>query len=309
MAGLGGDVAEEAMVDRAPGPWRRARRRPRSPHSRRRSPARADGERRRSPRPSPRARARRAGAAPRAGPTGGRGGRRAPPRPRRACAPAPRRRRPVPRPTQSEAGPPNSAAKIAAAMVVLPIPISPMQRRSIPPATASMPKAMVAAQSASSIAASAVMSPVGISSARSSTLRPRSLARQIWLMAAPPRAKFSTICSVTSAGIGRDAAGGDAMIAGEDRHHRPIDHRRRPALPGGEPDHDLLEPAERAGRLGEHRVARPAPPRPRRGPGPGMLFTRARMSSKGMAEVWSMQRGLVGDGPAAISWPRGAEVL
>ena len=38
---------------------------------------------------------------------------------------------------------------MAAAIVVLPMPISPMQSRSVPPAIASMPKAMVAAQSRS----------------------------------------------------------------------------------------------------------------------------------------------------------------
>ncbi len=74
---------------------------------------------------------------------------------------------PVPGPTQSAALPPKSAAKSAAATVVLPMPISPMQSRSMPPAVASMPNAMVAAQAASSSAGSSVMSPVGMSSARS----------------------------------------------------------------------------------------------------------------------------------------------
>jgi hypothetical protein len=78
-------------------------------------------------------------------------------------------------------------------MVVLPIPISPMHRRSVPPAIASMPNAIVAAQVRSSMAASTEISPVGTSSARSKIFRPRSLATQIWLIAAPPAAKFSTI--------------------------------------------------------------------------------------------------------------------
>ncbi len=57
-------------------------------------------------------------------------------------------------------------------------------------------------------------------------------------------------------GISRDTLGRHPMISGEDRHHRPVDRRRRPALPGGEPGRDLLEAAERAGRLGEDGVAR-----------------------------------------------------
>lgn len=44
------------------------------------------------------------------------------------------------------------------------------------------------------------MSAVGMSSARSNTFRPRSAAAQIWLIAAPPAAKVSTICRLTSAG-------------------------------------------------------------------------------------------------------------
>ena len=87
--------------------------------------------------------------------------------------------------------------EIAAADVVLPMPISPRQSRSAPPASASMPKAMVATQARSSSASPCVKSPVGKSSARSKTLKPRSKAAQIWLMAAPPAAKFSSIWRVT----------------------------------------------------------------------------------------------------------------
>ncbi|MCY1497284.1 hypothetical protein D9M68_312450 [compost metagenome] len=45
-----------------------------------------------------------------------------------------------------------------------------------------------------------------------------------------------------------DALTGDAVIAGEDRHQRPVD-RRRLAGPGGEPEGDLFETSERARRL------------------------------------------------------------
>ena len=73
-----------------------------------------------------------------------------------------------------------------AAAVVLPMPSSPTQRRSVPPAIASMPKAMVATQDFSSIAGSSTKSAVGMSRARSKTLKPSPRPAQIWLMAAPP---------------------------------------------------------------------------------------------------------------------------
>src|SRR5918998_1109037 len=78
---------------------------------------------------------------------------------------------------------------MAAATVVLPMPISPRARRSAPPAIASMPKAMVATQAFSFSAGPSTMSSLGISRARSKTLKPRLRLAQIWLMAAPPAAK------------------------------------------------------------------------------------------------------------------------
>jgi hypothetical protein len=51
--------------------------------------------------------------------------------------------------------------------------------------------------------------------------------------------------------IGRDAARRHAMAAGEHRDARPLDPRAGAALPGGQPFRDLLQPAERARRLGE----------------------------------------------------------
>ena len=109
---------------------------------------------------------------------------------------------PDPDPTQSAPLPPNSAANKAAATVELPTPRSPRQSRSVPPAIASMPKAMVAAQPRSSSAASSVMSAVGMCSARSNTFSPRSLAMQIWLIAAPPAAQSSTAFAVAATGRG-----------------------------------------------------------------------------------------------------------
>ena len=46
---------------------------------------------------------------------------------------------PVPGPTQSAASPPNNASDIAAAEVVLPMPISPRHRTSVPASTVIMP--------------------------------------------------------------------------------------------------------------------------------------------------------------------------
>ena len=55
--------------------------------------------------------------------------------------------------------------------------------------------------------------------------------------------------------IGGDALLHHAMIAGEDRDHRALDARRMAALPARQPFGDLFEPAERARRLGQPRVA------------------------------------------------------
>ena len=55
--------------------------------------------------------------------------------------------------------------------------------------------------------------------------------------------------------IGRDALGDDAMVAGENRDERPLDHRHRLVLPDREPFDDLLEAAEAAGGLRQLRVA------------------------------------------------------
>src|SRR5262249_50438693 len=48
----------------------------------------------------------------------------------------------------------------------------------------------------------------------------------------------------------RDALLGDAVIAGKDRHERPVDGRLT-ARPGGEPEGNLFQTAESARRLGE----------------------------------------------------------
>ena len=54
--------------------------------------------------------------------------------------------------------------------------------------------------------------------------------------------------------IGRNAARGDAVVAGKDQGAGMVEPRRVPRLPGREPDRQLLEPAERAGRLGQLRL-------------------------------------------------------
>ena len=55
--------------------------------------------------------------------------------------------------------------------------------------------------------------------------------------------------------IGRDALVGDAVVAGEDRDHRIVEHRLGLALPAGEEFDEVLEPAQRAARLGKGQVA------------------------------------------------------
>ena len=54
----------------------------------------------------------------------------------------------------------------------------------------------------------------------------------------------------------RNALGDDAVVAGENRDQRRVDVRARRALPGREPFDDFFEAPERAGRLGQLRLAR-----------------------------------------------------
>ena len=107
---------------------------------------------------------------------------------------------PVPRPVQSAASPPNKAQASAAADVVLPIPISPVTRRSAPGSTAAQPTANAATTSASVIAGPAVKSCVGRSSSSACTSMRAPKALASWLIAAPPARKLATIWTVTSAG-------------------------------------------------------------------------------------------------------------
>jgi hypothetical protein len=71
--------------------------------------------------------------------------------------------------------------------------------------------------------------------------------------------------------IGRDAAGGDPVIAGEDGGARVVDPRRMAALPGREPLRQLLEPAEGAAGLRQLRLAQ-------RGGGAGLEIGAGQMS-------------------------------
>ena len=107
---------------------------------------------------------------------------------------------PVPRPTQSSATPPKSAQDMAAAEVVLPMPISPGTKRSALGSTASQPTSSAARRSASLIASLWVKSAVGRSRSMALTVivAPKVLAS--WLIAAPPWVKLATICTVTSGG-------------------------------------------------------------------------------------------------------------
>ena len=98
--------------------------------------------------------------------------------------------------------PPNRPAAMAAAAVVLPIPISPRQIRSASGRTASYPAATAARNEASSIAGSRVKSAVGFSRSSGVTRSVADTACASWLIAAPPEEKFATICAVTAAGKG-----------------------------------------------------------------------------------------------------------
>ena len=80
---------------------------------------------------------------------------------------------------------------------------------------------------------------------------------QIWLIAAPPAVKFATIACGDRLREGRHALRDDAVIAGEDGDQRVVDMRLRRPLPAGEEGRNLLEPSERAGRLGELRLPLP----------------------------------------------------
>src|SRR6476620_2116260 len=87
-----------------------------------------------------------------------------------------------------------------AAVVVLAMPISPTASRSLSGGTVRYPMSTAVRNSSMSTAGAAVTSRVGRSSSIGTTRRsaPQSLA--IWLMAAPPLAKFATICAVTACG-------------------------------------------------------------------------------------------------------------
>jgi hypothetical protein len=89
---------------------------------------------------------------------------------------------------------------------------------------------------------------------------------------------LDTIWAVTAAGS-RDGLVDDAVVAGEHHRQRPLDGRRMAALPGGEPFRDLLQAAERAGRLGQLGLALA-----RRGAasrsGGGISASMARMAAK-----------------------------
>ena len=76
-----------------------------------------------------------------------------------------------------------------------------------------------------------------------------------WLMAAPPAAKFATICAVTAGRIGRHPLRDHAVIAGEDQHFDAVEPRHRAPLPAGEPHDHVFQASEAARRLGEHGVA------------------------------------------------------
>ena len=99
------------------------------------------------------------------------------------------------------------------------------------------------------------MSSVGISMARSKTLKPRPRSAQIWLMAAPPAEKFSSIWRLTSDGnADTPRATTPWLPAKTQTRGRSTDGLL--ALPGGDPFGQPFEPAEASGRLRQLPVAR-----------------------------------------------------
>ena len=146
--------------------------------------------------------------------------------------------------------PPNSAAHSAAAEVVLPMPISPTASRSRPGPTAAMPRLSASRHSFSLIAGPSKNRPSGgRARAADPELGARGPAELIDGSAAGDEVRDHLRRHRRR--IGGDAARRDAVVAGEHHDARALQPRRMPALPGGEPDRQLLEPAERARRLGQ----------------------------------------------------------
>ena len=85
--------------------------------------------------------------------------------------------------------------------------------------------------------------------------------------------------------IGRNAARGHTVVAGKDQGAGMVEPRRVARLPGRKPDRQLLEPAERAGRLGQLRLAQG-----RRGAG---LEIGARQMGQQRADLLQIRYGLV----------------
>src|SRR6267378_2954025 len=126
---------------------------------------------------------------------------------------------PVPRPVTRSGGAPVIAAVIALAAVVLPIPISPVPRRSAPASIAARasrapvsmaltawarviagPRAMLAVPGAIGQATSSDARAIGFATPKSATITRAPACRASTLTAAPPLRKFSTICAVTTWG-------------------------------------------------------------------------------------------------------------
>jgi hypothetical protein len=116
--------------------------------------------------------------------------------------------------------------------------------------------ASAATSSASVIAGPWVKSAVGRSSSSAMHRHFGAEGADSWLIAAPPARKFATICTVTSAGKAETPRAADPMVAGKDRTcgRSSAGARCRASRP---PDRQILQPAQRARRFGQHRVARP----------------------------------------------------
>ena len=97
-------------------------------------------------------------------------------------------------------------------------------------------------------------------------------------------------------GVGRDSPARDVVPADEDQDQHALQPRRVPPLPGGQPDRQLLQPAQRPRGLGEFGVAGAAGSR------------RGRVGRRQVAQE-SAHRGEIGDRVVARGWHGGVRSL
>ncbi len=200
----------------------------------------------------------------------------------RPCAPGRHRRRPVPRPTKRLRRRRRARRRWPRRWWCCRCPSRRGRAGRMPPAIASMPKAMVATQAFSSIAGSAVMSPVGRSSARSNTLKPSVEGGADLVDRRAAGGEVLQHLLRHGLRIGRYAAARPRRdCAAKTQTSGRLTAGVRAALPGREPLGDLLQPPEAARRLGELRCRALRTASTALASASGIAGRRLRMSSKG----------------------------